>query len=117
MSNAASHENKKGRSSIPVREGSGNVFEDLGVPESAEALAKSEIAARIAGVIERRGLTQSKAASLLEVSQADVSDLVSTRGLAALVAELLVFSPLLVYAAWPIDRTAESVAGPDRHAG
>jgi predicted XRE-type DNA-binding protein len=76
MSNAASRESKKGRSSIPVRESSGNVFEDLGVPESAEALAKSEIAARIAAIIEKRGLTQAKAAALLEVSQADVSDLV-----------------------------------------
>jgi predicted XRE-type DNA-binding protein len=76
MSNAASRENRKVRSSIPVREGSGNVFEDLGVPESAEALAKAEIAARIATIIETRGLTQAKAADVLDVSQADVSDLV-----------------------------------------
>lgn len=76
MSNAASRESKKERSSIPVRESSGNVFEDLGVPESAEALAKSEIVARIAAIIEKRGLTQAKAGALLEVSQADVSDLV-----------------------------------------
>jgi predicted XRE-type DNA-binding protein len=76
MSNEASRESKKARSSISVRESSGNVFADLGVPESAEALAKAEIAARIAAVVERRGLTQAKAASLLDVSQADVSDLV-----------------------------------------
>jgi predicted XRE-type DNA-binding protein len=59
-----------------VHESSGNVFEDLSVPESAEALAKAEIAARIAATIEKRGLTQVKAASLLDASQADVSDLV-----------------------------------------
>lgn len=76
MSNAASRESKKGRSSTPVHESSGNVFEDLSVPESAEALAKAEIAARIAATIEKRGLTQVKAASLLDASQADVSDLV-----------------------------------------
>ena len=76
MSNAASPKSKKGRSIIPVRESSGNVFEDLDVPEIAEALAKSEIAVRIAALIERRDLTQAKAASLLDVSQADVSDLV-----------------------------------------
>ena len=52
-----------------MRESSGNVFEDLGVPASDEVLAKSEIGARIAAVIERRGLTQAKAASLLDVSQ------------------------------------------------
>jgi predicted XRE-type DNA-binding protein len=76
MSNAASRESKKARPSIPVRESSGNVFEDLGVPESAEALAKAEIAARIATIIDKRGLTQAKAADVLDVSQADVSDLV-----------------------------------------
>jgi len=76
MSNVASRGSRKTRSSISVRESSGNVFEDLGVPESAEALAKAEIAARIAGIIERRGLTQAKAADVLGVSQADVSDLV-----------------------------------------
>ena len=64
------------RASIPVRESSGNVFEDLGVPESAEALAKAEIAARIAGTIEKRGLTQVKAAQVLQVTQSDVSHLV-----------------------------------------
>jgi predicted XRE-type DNA-binding protein len=76
MSNAASREGRKVRSSIPVRESSGNVFADLGVPESAEALAKAEIAARIATIIEKRGLTQARAADVLAVSQADVSDLV-----------------------------------------
>ena len=76
MSNVASRGSRKTRSSISVRESSGNVFEDLGVPESAEALAKAEIAARIAGIIERRGLTQAKAADVLGVSQADVSGLV-----------------------------------------
>jgi predicted XRE-type DNA-binding protein len=75
MRNAADRQHKKSRP-IPVRRSSGNVFEDLGVHESAEALAKSEIAARIAAVIDNRGLTQAGAARLLEVSQADVSDLV-----------------------------------------
>jgi predicted XRE-type DNA-binding protein len=59
-----------------VREGSGNVFADLRVPESNEAFAKAEIAVRIASAIERRGLTQVAAAAELGVSQADVSDLV-----------------------------------------
>lgn len=61
---------------IPVRRSSGNVFEDLGLPDSAELLAKSEIVTRIASIIERRSLTQVETARLLGVSQADVSDLV-----------------------------------------
>ncbi len=73
MSNSASRNTKKSpRAAIPVHASSGNVFEDLGIPESAEALAKAEIAARI----EKRGLTQAKAAQLLHVTQADVPDLV-----------------------------------------
>ena len=59
-----------------VREGSGNVFADLQVPDSTEALSKAEIAAQIASTIERRGLTQEAAAAVLGVDQADVSDLV-----------------------------------------
>ena len=77
MRNAARADAKRrAGSTIPVRESSGNVFEDLGVPESNEGLVKAEIAARITGTIESRGLTQVKAAELLHVTQADVSDLV-----------------------------------------
>ncbi len=59
-----------------VREGSGNVFEDLLVPDSGEALAKAELATQIASAIVDRGLTQTRAAELFGVDQADVSDLV-----------------------------------------
>jgi len=59
-----------------VREGSGNVFADLRVPDSGEAFAKAEIAVQIATAIERRGPTRAVAAAKLGVSQADVSDLV-----------------------------------------
>jgi predicted XRE-type DNA-binding protein len=59
-----------------VREGSGNVFEDLEVPDGGEALAKAELATQIASAIAGRGLTQTRAAELLNVNQADVSDLV-----------------------------------------
>jgi predicted XRE-type DNA-binding protein len=77
MGNAASRATKRpARSAIAVRKSSGNVFEDLGVPDSGEALAKAEIAACIASTIEKRSLTQVKAAGFLHVTQADVSDLV-----------------------------------------
>lgn len=52
------------------------MFADLQIPDSEEALAKAEIAARIVYAIERRELTQAHAAALLSVDQADVSDLV-----------------------------------------
>jgi predicted XRE-type DNA-binding protein len=64
------------KAEILVEPSSGNVFEDLGLPESSERVVKSEIASRISAIIHKRGLTQSKAAAVLDVSQADVSDLV-----------------------------------------
>lgn len=59
-----------------MHESSGNVFADLGIPGSSGAFAKAEIAARIAGTIKKRGLSQVRAAALLRITQADVSDLV-----------------------------------------
>jgi predicted XRE-type DNA-binding protein len=54
---------------------SGNVFADLGLPKSEELLAKAELAVKIISEIERRGLTQSRAASLLGLDQPKVSAL------------------------------------------
>ncbi len=59
-----------------VQPSSGNVFEDLGVPEAAGALAKAELAARIGKLIAERGLTQVEAARVLGIDQPSVSDLV-----------------------------------------
>ena len=64
---------------IPLEKSSGNVFGDLGVPESAEMLAKAELAARIAEIISERRLTQAGAAKLLGVDQPSVSDLIRGR--------------------------------------
>jgi predicted XRE-type DNA-binding protein len=58
---------------------SGNVFEDLQVPEPAEAQAKSELAALIARALRTRRLTQTAAAKLLGIDQPKVSQLVRGR--------------------------------------
>jgi predicted XRE-type DNA-binding protein len=54
---------------------SGNVFADLGVPNPEEALAKAELASKIAALIRERNLTQAKAAKLLGIDQPKVSNL------------------------------------------
>lgn len=59
--------------------GSGNVFEDLGRPRPAEALAKAELARKIAELIAERRLTQAAAADLLDIDQPKVSALVRGR--------------------------------------
>ena len=56
--------------------GSGNVFEDLGLPDPKERLLKSRLAGKVYDEIERRGWTQAQAAKSLGLSQPDVSRLV-----------------------------------------
>jgi predicted XRE-type DNA-binding protein len=58
-----------------IKQGSGNVFADLGVAEPERALAKAELAFRINTIIEGRGLKQVEAAELLGIDQAKVSAL------------------------------------------
>jgi predicted XRE-type DNA-binding protein len=53
----------------------GNVFEDLGLPNSDELLIKAQLAHQISELIEMRHLTQSDAAKLLGVDQPKVSAL------------------------------------------
>lgn len=59
--------------------GSGNVFADLGLPDPGTALAKAQVAARIADRIAAEGLTQTAAADLLGIDQPKVSALVRGR--------------------------------------
>ncbi len=59
--------------------GSGNVFADLAIPNPEEALAKAELAGKIAGLIESKGLTQVSAAKLLGIDQPKVSALLRGR--------------------------------------
>ena len=57
---------------------SGNVFKDLGFPdEEAENLkVRSALMGHVRRLIEKRGLTQARAAKLMGVTQPRVSDLV-----------------------------------------
>ncbi len=58
---------------------SGNVFKDLSVSAPEEALAKAELAAKIAEIIASRKLTQAAAAEILGVDQPKVSALLRGR--------------------------------------
>jgi len=59
-----------------IHDSTGNVFEDMGMRDAEERLAKAELARMIRKEIDRRGLTQTAAADLLGIQQPDVSDLV-----------------------------------------
>lgn len=66
-------------SKIPVIEGSGNIFVDLGLENAEELQVKSGLTRRIFSRIKELKLTQTRAASVLKVSQPDVSKLMSCR--------------------------------------
>jgi predicted XRE-type DNA-binding protein len=59
-----------------VHDSSGNVFQDMGMRDAEERLAKAELARLIRKTIRERELTQADAADLLGVKQPDISDLV-----------------------------------------
>ncbi len=58
---------------------SGNVFEDLRLPQSDELLAKAALANQIASIVTHRHLTQAQAAEILGTGQPKVSDLLAGR--------------------------------------
>src|ERR1700676_161304 len=60
---------------IQVEKSSGNVFADLGLPNSEERLAKAGLATRIASAVRARKLTQARAARVLKIDQPKVSRL------------------------------------------
>jgi predicted XRE-type DNA-binding protein len=64
---------------IPVHDSSGNVFADLGIENAEEYLAKSELAALILRIVQRRRLTQAATAKLLGITQPKVSALLNGR--------------------------------------
>ena len=59
--------------------GTGNVFRDLGISNPEGALAKAELAAKIAALIEKKRMTQVAAAELLGIDQPKVSALLRGR--------------------------------------
>src|SRR2546425_4991232 len=70
---------KKATNKIPVVEGSGNVFADLGLRDAEDLRLKAELARQIGNRIKMLGLTQVEAAGRLALKQPDVSRLVNGR--------------------------------------
>ena len=76
MKNIAKPAVKRGKSRrSEVVESSGNVFADLGLPHTEIDMLKVNIALAISAAIEKRKLTQAKAAIIIGTDQAKVSSL------------------------------------------
>ncbi len=64
---------------IQVTKGSGNVFRDLGLADADLLQAKADLVHQVSVLIEKRGLTQMQAASVLKVTQPKISALLHGR--------------------------------------
>lgn len=76
---------------IKYEKGSGNVFADLGLPDSEQEFLKARLTYEIYKIIKKRKLTQQEAAQILGVSQSYVSDLKRNRSGRFSVAKLFQF--------------------------
>jgi predicted XRE-type DNA-binding protein len=63
----------------PITKSSGNVFEDLLLPDAPGLQARAQLTREIAKVIERKGLTQLQAAHRLGIDQPKISALLRGR--------------------------------------
>ena len=64
---------------IPIEQGSGNVYADLGYADSEGMLVKAQLAAKIAEIVHRRALTQTRTAEILGLTQPKVSAILKGR--------------------------------------
>ena len=74
---------------------SGNVFADLGLPNSEQELLKAKLTIQIYRLIKARGLTQAEAAKLLGTTQSQVSALMRCRPVSVSVGRLMEFLVIL----------------------
>ena len=70
---------------------SGNVFADLGFPNSEQELVKAKLTAQIYRLLKEQGLTQTEAAKLLGTTQSQVSALMRCRPVSVSVGRLMEF--------------------------
>jgi predicted XRE-type DNA-binding protein len=73
----------------------GNVFEDLALPDAQARLAKAELARRVSAIIAERRLTQVAAADALDIDQPKVSALMNGRLAGFSIERLMHFLTLL----------------------
>jgi len=76
---------------ITQEAGSGNVFADLGFPNSEQELVKAKLTVQIYQILRDRNLTQTDAARLLGTTQAQISALMRCRPASVSVGKLMEF--------------------------
>jgi predicted XRE-type DNA-binding protein len=74
---------------------SGNVFADLGMPNSERELLKAQLTGQIFKLVSERKLTRSNAAELLGTTQAQMSALMRCRPVSISIGRLMDFLTIL----------------------
>ena len=74
---------------------SGNIFADLGLPNSEQELLKAKLTVQIYKLIKEQNLTQTKAAELLGTTQAQISALMRCLPVSVSVGRLMEFLTIL----------------------
>ena len=64
---------------VPVTQGSGNVFADLGLPNPEQELLKAQLTLQIYSILKNSGMTQVEMGKILGVRQPQVSLLMRNR--------------------------------------
>ena len=80
---------------VDHEQSSGNVFADLGFPDSEQELVKAKLTVQIYRLLKERGLNQTEAAKLLGTTQAQVSMLMRCRPVSVSVGRLMRFLTIL----------------------
>jgi predicted XRE-type DNA-binding protein len=78
-----------------IEQSSGNVFADLGLPNSSQELLKAQLTLQVHRLLKQRGMTQADAAKLLRTTQPQVSALMALKPVAVSVGRLLEFLTVL----------------------
>ena len=76
MKSTSAHQRKKSKSAGVEAD---NVFAAMGYPNAVEHSVKADFVLLIADLIKDRGITQTKAAEILGVSQPDISNILRGR--------------------------------------
>ncbi len=67
------------KTKVLAKQGSGNVFADLGLPNPEQELLKARLTLQIYKIVKAHGLTQAQAGEILGIKQPHVSALMRNR--------------------------------------
>jgi predicted XRE-type DNA-binding protein len=78
-----------------IEQSSGNIFADIGLPNSEQELLKAKLILQVHRLLKQSGLTQAAAAKLLGTTQPQVSALISLSPVSVSVGRLMEFLTIL----------------------